>query len=246
MSASDDSHAGTNAGRIQGQIAKISNWMDGADFEHVPGNDLDRLLAQVDWHAEIDPTLSASANYRIIKDTLGLKTATDIKEAARTADDRARQAARDALRRHVDAIEAGDAAELVQDIRAEYGAAFVDETLAAARQDRDAPAGGAPEPNDHNPSAVANANRTAETADAVEATHAPEPEPATAQASLADAAPTREPASPATPDTPVSPRSPGFSGMLGKAVGSVKLVLIVAYVLLMAPLDATDPEVTRA
>lgn len=250
MAASNDRHAGTNSGRIGGQVAKIRNWMRNADFEHVPGGDIDRVIAEIDLASEIDPQQSASDNYQRIKADLGLKTASDLKREARNADDKAADSARRWIREHIDEIDAGEAAETLQDIREEFGEAFVAGALDGARTVNEL--GGAPEANDYAPSAIANANRVGATADTLEITHEPTPEPerpaepATAQASLEDAAPAPEPASAPGLETPASPSSPGFIGILGKVAAPVKLVLIVLYVALALPWDATDPEVTAA
>lgn len=246
MAATDDRNAGTNAGRIRGQINQISNWMAGADFEHVPGDDIDRVIAQVDWRSQIDPTLSASANYERIKEELGLRTATDIKLEARKADDKAADSARRALRENLEAIEAGEAGELVQDIREAFGEAFVEAELERARVDRDGLArdaeAGAPEPNEHNPSAVAHANLTGgATADSLEITHTPEPDDALtadapAQASLSDATPDAEPepavgrasayADPSVPDYARS-RATRVASHLPEPIRTVVIMLLV-------------------
>lgn len=178
MSASNDRNAGTNPGRIRGQVEQITNWMDGAEFEHVPGgSDIDRVIAEIDWRAEVDPTLTASTNYAIIKDRLGLKTATDLQTERRNAEQKAEDSARRAIRENLEAIDAGEADELLADIRAEYGAEFVTVELEQARAEADVEVGGAPEPKDWSPSAIgATATEPPESAPARDSTPAPEPE----------------------------------------------------------------------
>lgn len=157
--AASDRNAGTNAGRIQGQIAQIRNWMDGADYEGMAG-DIDRVLAEIDLRAEIDPTLSAGDNWRIIKNKYGLMTASDRQREARRADAKAEQSARRAIRENLAAIESGDPEGILDDVAAEYGREFAEVELSRAQADADPELGGAPEPNAHNPSSVAGANGT--------------------------------------------------------------------------------------
>lgn len=257
-----DRHAGTNRDTIAGQARQISRWIQNAKFDGDTDRAISRLMENADkW---IDPNQSASANYQAFKREYGLRTQSDREHLIKSASGRERQRAADTLRENIDAIDAGELPELVQDIREEYGEAFVAETLESARADDTL--GGAPDPNEHNPSATAHANRMSATADTLEITHTPEPadtgesEPATAQASLADAAPASGAASihpaddgrpspgrtPAPASTPDAPASPGFTGILVRIGAPVKLLLVVLYVLLTAPVDATDPEVTAA
>lgn len=245
MAATDDRHAGTNAGRIQGQIKQIRNWMAGADYEGMAG-DIDRVLAEIDLYAEIDPTLSASDNWRIIKDKYGLMTASDRQREARKTDDKAEDSARRAVREHLAAIDAGEADDILADIRAEYGAEFVDAELEQARAEADVELGGAPEPNAHSPSATANANGPAGEP-AADPEPAPTPEPAAPTISPADdgrPSPGRTPAPGAAPSRAVE--WPDIRSLVSAALAPIKLICVVLYVALALPWDATHPEVTAA
>lgn len=222
--------------------------MDGANFEHLSPGALDRVISQIDWAAEIDPTLSAATNYAIIKDRYGLKSATDVTTEARNADDQARDSARRAIREHLAAIDAGDADELLADIETEYGEQFVAAELERARGDDRAEITGAPEPKAWSLSAIG-----------ATATEPPEPvpDPSPAPASPSTPEPAGLEISPADDGRPDPGRTPTPTADAGRsltlpnvrpvasaALAPIKLLCIVLYVLLTAPLDATHPEVT--
>jgi hypothetical protein len=92
-----------------------------------------------DWESLVDPTLSPGENYAIILDNGGELPADEKEEIrqaiANTVDAREQSRAADILRKNVEAIDAGEKQQLVDDISAEYGREFVDETLRYARID---------------------------------------------------------------------------------------------------------------
>jgi hypothetical protein len=212
MTKANDRHAGTNPGAIGGQARKINNWMSQAKWL----DDKDRLVSveMETLRDHIDPTVPAKVNYRDLKDKLGLKTQSDAQEIDRNADDQERDRARRALWDNVEAIDAGEKSQLVDDIADEYGRAFVESELDRARVDlagveRDQELG-APEPVDVNPSSTAEANGPTVTA-----------EPARAAISPADdgrPSPDRTPVTAsAAPDAEprAAPRERDYTGVAG-------------------------------
>jgi hypothetical protein len=101
-------------------------------------NRLGRLAAGRidDWESLVDPTLSPGENYQIVLERGGELPAEEKraveKAIAATVDDRERSRAADLLREHARDIRSGDRSQLAQDIAAEYGREFVDETVRAA------------------------------------------------------------------------------------------------------------------
>lgn len=168
-------HAGTNGETIANQAAQIHSWIQQADL-----GDRDVTVSQAIENADkwIDPSLSTSANWAIIKKRLGIRTAGDREKIVRDAKDKARDSARRAI------------LETLDDVADEYGDDFVAEAIDAAGIDqagryRDELAG-APEPKEWSPSAVG-----ASPTDAPDPAPAPEPEPEPADASEPEPVPLR-------------------------------------------------------
>jgi hypothetical protein len=92
-----------------------------------------------DWESLVDPTLSPGENYAVILDNGGELPQEEKEEVRRaiaeTVDAREQSRAADILRKNVEAIDDGEKQQLVDDIAAEYGREFVDETLRHARID---------------------------------------------------------------------------------------------------------------
>jgi hypothetical protein len=89
-----------------------------------------------DWESLVDPTLSPGENYQIVLERGGELPADEKraveKAIAATVDDRERSRAAALIREHARSIRAGDRSQLAQDVAAEYGREFVDETVRAA------------------------------------------------------------------------------------------------------------------
>lgn len=92
MSKADDRNAGTNPGAIGGQARKINNWM--ADNNWLDGKDQLVSGEMENPRDLIDPTLPAKANYRMLKERLGLKTKSDLRGAYVQADHEQQQRAK--------------------------------------------------------------------------------------------------------------------------------------------------------
>lgn len=97
-----------------------------------------------DWESKIDPKATFGINKDRLVDKYGAKRIqSDIererKKAIADNDDRQRDRAQDALLANAEAIEAGEKAQLVADIEAEFGSAFVADTLERARIDATEP-----------------------------------------------------------------------------------------------------------
>lgn len=217
-----DRHAGTNWGDITAQARQISSWIQNANWQNT--GDIDRVISRLMSNPDkwIDPNLTASVNYARVKRDFGLMTQGDRKKQLRDARGQERDRARRALWENYEAIEAGEKSQLVDDIEAEYGADFVAEALARAREDaagveRDRERG-APEPNDANLSTVAEANGPAGAEPAAPEVSA-EPEPASAPGPDAGLpTPGRTPADSGELDdasTAPSPTARDYSGLAG-------------------------------
>jgi hypothetical protein len=166
-----------------------------------------------DWESLVDPTLSPGENHQIVLERGGELPAEEKraveKAIAATVDDRERSRAADLLRKNVREIRAGDRPRLAQDVAAEYGREFVDETVRAAI--------GAERAAEATPEAFGDAGESAtvEPATATEPEPAPEPVEPTASPSPepAEASPEREPAGvidwgslePQDPEQPADP-----------------------------------------
>lgn len=90
-----------------------------------------------DWESHVDPTLSPGENYQILLERGGELPADERREIeqaiAETVDEREQSRAAELLRANLEAIDAGEKQQLTDDIAAEYGEAFVAETLHDAR-----------------------------------------------------------------------------------------------------------------
>jgi hypothetical protein len=148
-------------------------------------NRLGRLAAGRidDWESLVDPTLSPGENYQIVLERGGELPAEEKraveKAIAATVDDLERSRAADLLREHARDIRSGDRSQLAQDIAAEYGREFVDETARAAI--------GAERAAEATPTGFGDAGESA----TVEPATATEPEPEPVE--TATASPTPEP-----------------------------------------------------
>lgn len=90
------SYAGdTRSERIANQIL---SWMRQTNFEAAGPSDVNRLLEGFDLVAEIDPNLSASANWEIIKDRLGLVTQSEFDELLAGYDTQSRKRVHEEIR----------------------------------------------------------------------------------------------------------------------------------------------------
>lgn len=76
--------------------------MRNANFEATGPSDVDRILAEFDFVANVDSTLSASANWEIIKNRLGLVTQGELDELLATADQESRDRVRAEIRDEID------------------------------------------------------------------------------------------------------------------------------------------------
>lgn len=181
------------------------------------------LQGELDGDSLIDPFLSYDENVAQIQREYGVNFET-YERAERDAevadaDEKARKHAREALRENFEAIEAGERAELVQDIREEFGDDFVADVLGRERDIMaKEPTAGAPEPTEPAEAASADGFAEIERPDApasADAETAPESastketaEPASAQASLSDSASAAVDAQPADTTTAPEPAQP--------------------------------------
>lgn len=87
----------SSGGTKRGKINQIANWLGQAEFEQKTGGDVDRIISELDLRARVDDSLSASANYEMIKDEFGLVPKSEFRAFLRDLDERARRRVRDEI-----------------------------------------------------------------------------------------------------------------------------------------------------
>lgn len=147
-----------------------------------------------DWESLIDPTVSYGANKAKLLEKGAEKPKTDVERERRAAlsdaEDRARRHARETIHENFEAIESGDADDLLEDITVEFGVDFIEETLEAERIERQTAVEGG---------LSANLEDTKPTDEPVT------DEPDKPEDTHPDAVDTTEPDETPTPETPVEP-----------------------------------------
>jgi hypothetical protein len=198
-----------------------------------------------DWESHVDPTLSPGENYQILLENGGKlprEEREEIREAiAATVDEREQSRAADMLREHADVIADGGRQQLAEDIAAEYGREFVEETVTAALRDIEAAQGGdipdpgaepepepEPKPKTHDPKPVATVGPAAAVDPEPEsaATADPDPEPETEPELAAQDWGSLEPQTP-EPETPETPEPAAEPEM-----GAAKLLAAVCWLVI--------------
>lgn len=129
---------------------QVLNWIDGTEWEDPQRAERIawKLAEAPERFVSPDPDTGgshreeASRIYKELKAEYGLRTVREARREARDYDDRRAEHAARAIRENFEAIEAGEADELVDDVVEAYGEEFVETELAIERAERADPGAG--------------------------------------------------------------------------------------------------------
>lgn len=211
---------------------QISSWLQNAKLEYTGTSDIDKIWEEIDLQDELDGNLTAQENYQMIKNRYNLKTKGEYQEEIKTAREQVPKHARDKLAENFDAIENGERQQLVDDIKNEFGDAWVEVFLAKLRQDRQAEAEisdaeNIVTPNEVNGSSIGKAaiDDTQETDESPEKSPEPTPTPEPASSPITYEEITQSVSQTEPEPEPVeSSSSPGLFEIATKAINRIPLV----------------------
>lgn len=102
-----------SGGRRQAIINQIQSWIAVTNFAALGGQDIDQVVAGIDFEAEVDSTLPARQNWEIIKDKFNLVTKGELQELIRAREEQEVERVREEIRDQLETYGIEDVADAI-------------------------------------------------------------------------------------------------------------------------------------